>query len=80
MLPQSTLGNWAREFNRWCPNIKVLKLGGEKEERQRLAREELLSGEYEVVVTSYETLCIEKTAFRKLAYYYVIIDEVGAVD
>jgi SWI/SNF-related matrix-associated actin-dependent regulator of chromatin subfamily A member 5 len=45
LVPKSTIGNWARECNRWCPSLKTLKLiGGDKEERQRLVREELLGG------------------------------------
>ncbi|RYE98987.1 MAG: hypothetical protein EOO41_01690 [Methanobacteriota archaeon] len=45
LVPKSVMGNWAREFARWCPSLKVLKLqGADKEERQRLVREELLSG------------------------------------
>lgn len=76
LSPKSTLGNWYREFQRFCPTFKVLKLAAEnKEERLRLVREELMSNEYDVIITSFETLCIEKAAFRKFAWYYVIIDE-----
>lgn len=43
LVPKSVLGNWAREFNKFAPGLKVLKLqGADKEERQRMVREELL--------------------------------------
>jgi hypothetical protein len=38
IVPKSTIGNWFREFGRWCPTFKALRLLGEKEERTRLVR------------------------------------------
>jgi SWI/SNF-related matrix-associated actin-dependent regulator of chromatin subfamily A member 5 len=76
LSPKSTIGNWAKEFQRWCPSLKVLKLqAADKEERLHMVKEELMSGKYDVIVTSFETLCIEHVAFNKFAWYYVIIDE-----
>lgn len=76
LVPKSTLGNWAREFARWAPDITVLKLqGANKEERQRLVREKLLSRTFEVVVCSYETAVIEHAAFRRFNWDYIVIDE-----
>jgi SWI/SNF-related matrix-associated actin-dependent regulator of chromatin subfamily A member 5 len=76
LVPKSVLGNWAREFGKWCPALKVLKLqGATKEERQKAVREDLLGGEFDVCVTTFETLCIEHNAFKKFNWYYIIIDE-----
>jgi len=75
LAPKSVLGNWAKEIGRFSPTIRFLVVQGDKEERTRVVKEELLSGEYEVIVTSYETLCIEKAAFKKFAWYYIVIDE-----
>lgn len=75
IVPKSTMGNWYREFKKWCPSFRVLRLQGQKEERKRLVTEELMSGHYEVVVTTYETVIIEKAAFRKFQWRYIIIDE-----
>lgn len=37
VVPKSTLGNWMKEFKRWCPELVVLRLhSGVKTERQRL--------------------------------------------
>ena len=69
LVPKSVLGNWDREFRRWCPSFRVLKIAaGDKDERERLVREELLPGDYDIVITSYETLCIEKASFRKFGW------------
>lgn len=76
IVPKSTLGNWCREFRRWCPSLSVLRLHAQtKEERQRIVREELLSMKYNVVVTSYEVVLIEKAALRKFHWRYIVIDE-----
>jgi len=76
LVPKSTLGNWAREFGRWCPSLRVLKLqAADKEERQRMVKDQLLPGKYDVVVTSFETMVIEFAAFRRLKWYYIVIDE-----
>eukprot|EP01126_Amoeba_proteus_P048883 TRINITY_DN5672_c0_g1_i9.p1 TRINITY_DN5672_c0_g1~~TRINITY_DN5672_c0_g1_i9.p1 ORF type:complete len:843 (-),score=238.21 TRINITY_DN5672_c0_g1_i9:181-2709(-) len=45
-----------------------------KEERGEL-REELLSGKYEVVITTYEMTLIEKSALKKFNWQYIVIDE-----
>jgi hypothetical protein len=40
--------------------------------RPTQVRDELLPGRWDVVLTSYETLCIEATAFRRFNWYYVV--------
>lgn len=81
LVPKSVLGNWAREFARFAPSIKTLKLqAADKEERQRLIRDELIpgvaSGRYEVVLSSFETFCLEQAAFKRCGpWYYCCIDE-----
>ena len=78
LAPKSTLGNWAKEFARWCPDIRVLRVQAQdKEERTRMVREELLPGKWDVVLTSYETLCIEANAFKRFSWYYVVSSSMG---
>ena len=38
IVPKSTLGNWQREFSKFCPSFDVLKLYGDKYERAELIR------------------------------------------
>ena len=44
IVPKSVLGNWCKEFARWCPSINVLKLQGDKAERARMLSEDMVAG------------------------------------
>ncbi|ODM22819.1 ISWI chromatin-remodeling complex ATPase ISW2 [Aspergillus cristatus] len=74
-VPKSTLDNWKREFEKWTPDVRVLVLQGDKEERQRLINEELLEENFDVCITSYEMVLREKTHLKKFAWEYIVIDE-----
>ncbi|RJE23628.1 complex ATPase [Aspergillus sclerotialis] len=74
-VPKSTLDNWKREFERWTPEINVLVLHGDKEERHRLINEVLLDENFDVCITSYEVVLREKSHLKKFAWEYIIIDE-----
>ncbi|KAK9469409.1 SNF2 family N-terminal domain-containing protein [Lipomyces arxii] len=74
-VPKSTLDNWAREFARWTPDVHVLVLQGQKEERQDLINDRLLTSDFDVCITSYEMILREKSHLNKFAWEYIIIDE-----
>jgi SWI/SNF-related matrix-associated actin-dependent regulator of chromatin subfamily A member 5 len=74
ICPKSTLTNWSREFQRWCPGLKVVKLHGDQEERTKIINAEMHE-EFDVLITTYEVLIIEKAALRKRDWRYLIIDE-----
>eukprot|EP00981_Chlorochromonas_danica_P005429 scaffold1091_cov164-Ochromonas_danica.AAC.52 len=80
MVPKSTLSNWCNEFKRWCPVLRVLRFHGSKEERQDIIQEKLkpaAQGErdWDVVITTYEVVNLEKGPLTKIAWRYLIIDE-----
>jgi len=81
MVPKSTLSNWMNEFKRWCPVLKVIKFHGNKEERDVIIREQIKptkmhsEREWDVCVTTYEILNLEKGPLTKIAWRYLIIDE-----
>ncbi|CAB1327271.1 unnamed protein product [Coregonus sp. 'balchen'] len=75
LVPKSTLYNWMNEFKRWVPSLKAVCLIGGREERNALIRDVLLPGEWDVCVTSYEMLIIEKAVFKKFNWRYLVIDE-----
>mmetsp|Transcript_10066 Transcript_10066/g.36776 ORF Transcript_10066/g.36776 Transcript_10066/m.36776 type:complete len:1049 (+) Transcript_10066:144-3290(+) len=75
LAPKSTIGNWMREINRWCPEIAAVKLLGNQEERAYQTQELIQPGKFDAVVTSYEMVIKEKSHLKKFNWLYVIIDE-----
>ncbi|SGZ52060.1 CIC11C00000005414 [Sungouiella intermedia] len=52
VVPSSTLENWLREFNKFCPDLIVQAYYGSQAEREDL-RYELQEMQYDVLVTTY---------------------------
>jgi SNF2 family DNA or RNA helicase len=75
IAPKSTLSNWVGEFKRWCPSLITICLIGSAEERKRIISEEIMPGEWNAVITSYEMVLREKTTFKKFNWRYLVIDE-----
>ncbi|EDU41704.1 ISWI chromatin-remodeling complex ATPase ISW2 [Pyrenophora tritici-repentis Pt-1C-BFP] len=74
-VPKSTLDNWKREFAKWCPEVNVLVLQGNKDDRADLIKERLVPDSFDVCITSYEMILREKSHLKKFAWEYIIIDE-----
>lgn len=81
MVPKSTLSNWCNEFKRWCPSIRILRFHGSKEERLEIVLENFRTVKshdernWDVVVTTYEVVNLERSALTKISWKYLIIDE-----
>eukprot|EP00922_Rhytidocystis_sp_ex-Travisia-forbesii_P059561 GHVS01088322.1.p1 GENE.GHVS01088322.1~~GHVS01088322.1.p1 ORF type:complete len:1111 (-),score=331.90 GHVS01088322.1:297-3629(-) len=73
LAPKSTLGNWQKEIEKFCPAISSVKLLGDKEERGEILRAGL--DKFDVVITSYELCIKEKASLLKMKFSYIIIDE-----
>lgn len=78
-VPSSTLDNWARELELWCPSLKVIIYYGSVEDRKYL-RHDILNGQvdFNVIVSTYN-LTIgnenDRSLFRKLKLKYAVFDE-----
>lgn len=75
IVPLSTLGNWMREFGRWCPSLNVIKFHGSKEARNDILRNIIQPGKFEVICTSYEMTHMGKSYLKKVDWEFIIIDE-----
>ncbi|XP_043917310.1 SWI/SNF-related matrix-associated actin-dependent regulator of chromatin subfamily A containing DEAD/H box 1 [Protopterus annectens] len=79
IVPASTLDNWLRELNHWCPDLKVVLYYGSLEDRKYL-RADILSKaiDFNVIVTTYSCAISnadDRSLFRRLKLHYAIFDE-----
>lgn len=65
VVPNSTITNWVREFERWAPKLRVVPFYGEAKSRDIIKKYELFhnnpasgttGAKYHVLVTTYETV------------------------
>ena len=55
VVPNSTITNWVREFERWTPTLRVVPFHGEAKAREVIKKYEL-NHDFHVLVATYETL------------------------
>ncbi|XP_071453497.1 chromatin-remodeling complex ATPase chain Iswi-like [Hetaerina americana] len=75
IVPKSTVANWMDEFKKWCPSLRAVCLIGDQETRNNFIRDSLMPGEWDVCITSYEMVIIEKSVLKKFKWRYMVIDE-----
>uniref|UniRef100_A0AAY4DH29 DNA helicase n=1 Tax=Denticeps clupeoides TaxID=299321 RepID=A0AAY4DH29_9TELE len=78
-VPSSTLDNWVRELQLWCPSLKVLVYYGSVEDRKYLRRDILdKQVDFNVIVSTYNLTIgneSDRSLFRKLKLSYAVFDE-----
>uniref|UniRef100_A0A8C5UFU6 DNA helicase n=1 Tax=Malurus cyaneus samueli TaxID=2593467 RepID=A0A8C5UFU6_9PASS len=79
VVPASTLDNWIREVNLWCPELNVLFYYGSQEDRKHL-RVDIHNKvvDFNVIVTTYNSAISssdDRGLFRRLKLNYAIFDE-----
>lgn len=83
--PKATLHNWQQEITKFCPPLKVLPYWGNKNERNELRkywshkRMYRRDSEFQVCVTSYETLAVDEKYFNRVKWQYLVLDEAQAI-
>ncbi|KAJ7492793.1 SNF2 family DNA-dependent ATPase [Mycena latifolia] len=89
VVPNSTITNWVREFERWAPNLRVVPFYGEAKSREVIKNYELThtkkraghtSAKFHVLVTTYETLSNNKDftpVFKNQPRWEVLVVDEG---
>lgn len=70
VAPAALVENWCRESKRFLPDLRVFRHHG----TSRLADPALLAG-YDLVITAYRTLSLDRSFFRECQWSLVLIDE-----
>ncbi|KAL8272431.1 hypothetical protein Esti_003721 [Eimeria stiedai] len=74
IVPLSTLSNWADEFQRWAPSLKVMLFKGARLERRQLQRQ-LKQVDFNVCITTFDLAIREKNALASLRWKHLVVDE-----
>lgn len=74
IVPLSTMTNWALEFARWAPSVKVICYKGAPPVRRNLSVA-IRQGGWHVLLTTYEFIIKDRAALSKTKWVYMIIDE-----
>lgn len=88
VVPNSTLTNWVREFERWAPNLRVVPFYGDAKSRDIIKGYELshsspardtTGAKYNVLVTTYETVTNNKefAVFKSTPRWEVLVVDEG---
>ena len=90
VVPNSTITNWVREFERWAPELRVCPFYGEAKARDVIKAYELyhsgksVSGttgaKFHVLVTTYETITNPKefsSVFKHTSRWEILVIDAG---
>lgn len=74
IVPKSTLPQWESEQKKWCPFFSLLCVIGDQEEREQQL-EQMFTGKYNIVLTTYDVINLEFRKFNQYQFNYIILDE-----
>ena len=80
VVPLSTLRNWKREFQNWCPHVNFVEYFGSFDDRKIMRRTEFDPDDtgqhmFDVLCTSYEIAVQDRCHLSKIGWEGMIIDE-----
>lgn len=81
IVPNSTLGNWINEFERWAPSLDVVSYNGSADSRKLIEDYEIFVDrkkghvKFHVLLTTYECLLIDSHLFKGIKWQAMILDE-----
>eukprot|EP00737_Agarophyton_chilense_P002593 gb/GEZJ01002961.1/.p1 GENE.gb/GEZJ01002961.1/~~gb/GEZJ01002961.1/.p1 ORF type:complete len:1657 (-),score=275.97 gb/GEZJ01002961.1/:6601-11178(-) len=75
IVPLSTMGNWVRELDLWAPSLTKIVYRGDKSTRKNIQQTQMASGDYNVVLTTYEFTVKDQNVLSPIYWQYIIIDE-----
>lgn len=89
VVPNSTISNWVREFERWAPSVRVVPFYGEAKARDVIKRYELFhetteqrmtGAKFHVLVTTYEMITNPKEftpVFKNTPRWEILVVDEG---
>eukprot|EP00178_Gracilaria_changii_P004577 TRINITY_DN173_c0_g2_i1.p1 TRINITY_DN173_c0_g2~~TRINITY_DN173_c0_g2_i1.p1 ORF type:complete len:1693 (+),score=237.75 TRINITY_DN173_c0_g2_i1:4853-9931(+) len=75
IVPLSTMGNWVRELDLWAPSLTKIMYRGDKSTRKNIQQTQMASGDYNIVLTTYEFTVKDQNVLSPIYWQYIIIDE-----
>ncbi|MES1918628.1 hypothetical protein MHBO_000570, partial [Bonamia ostreae] len=80
VCPLNVLTNWCNEFARWAPTLEVVRFHGPERELNRVLRDRLDIGTFDVLVTTFEMVrAAENVVVNRFHYQCVVVDEAHRV-
>jgi ATP-dependent helicase STH1/SNF2 len=74
IVPLSTLTNWIGEFEKWAPSLRKIIYKGPPNQR-KMATNQIRSGQFEVLLTTYEFIIKDRPLLSKVKWMHMIVDE-----
>ncbi|XDT04200.1 Bromodomain [Nakaseomyces glabratus] len=74
IVPLSTITNWTLEFEKWAPSLTTIIYKGTPNQRHAL-QHKIRSGNFDVLLTTYEYIIKDKALLSKHEWSHMIIDE-----
>ena len=69
------MNNWVMEIRKWCPELRCVAFHGPQTERDRIKREQLILGHFDVMATTYEMLVADTHTCQRFHWGYIVLDE-----